>query len=142
MPTFNERLKAQNKRLEDKLKQLERLNKTIETARENIKAVNREIGEIRAEINVLETRILTEAISQKGISISELAAAIKSGQFDNGTPEAEEKPPDITELNSPDKTVDTYINSEDKTAENGVTINDKEEIPDETGDSRKTVGGS
>lgn len=81
MPTFNERLKTQNRKLAEKQKQLDKLNKTIETARESIKVINREIGEIKDEINTLETRILTEAISQRGISVAELAAAIETGTF-------------------------------------------------------------
>lgn len=123
MPTFNERLKTQNRKLAEKQKQLDKLNKTIETARESIKVINREIGEIKDEINALETRILTEAISQRGISVAELAAAIKTGTF------IPEKPPA-----APDNK-NVAENSNDN------TLTEKE-VTDEVSGSGKVLGGS
>ncbi|MBD5156115.1 MAG: aminoacyltransferase [Butyrivibrio sp.] len=120
MPTFNERLKTQNRKLAEKQKQLDKLNKTVETARESIKVINREIGEIKDEISALETRILTEAISQRGISVAELAAAIETGTF------IPEKPPDSKSSTE---------NSTDK------TLTEKE-VTDEVSGSGKALGGS
>ncbi len=142
MPTLQQRLNAQKRNAADKQKKIDENNLAIKKLQGENKALGTELSAIKDTIQSLEARILTDELSSRGIDFSVIAAEIKGGKFDNATPEAEEKPPDITELNSPDKTVDTYINSEDKTAENGVTINDKEEIPDETGDSRKAVGGS
>ncbi len=98
MPTYNDRLRYQKKRLGEKEKQLERFTASLETARENIKNVNREIADIKAEIANIETRLLAEMIAQKGISISELSAAIEAGALDS-TPE---KPPDNA-VNTADK---------------------------------------
>lgn len=123
MPTFAERLNKQNRILAEKQKQLDKLNKTIETARENIKLITREIGEIKDEITALETRILTEAISQRGISVAELAAAIETGTF------IPEKPPDIPENK----------NGAESSTDNTLT---EKEVTDEVSGSGKALGGS
>ncbi len=115
MPTFDERLKAQNKRLCEKQKALEKLFETVEITREKIKTANKEIAEIKDEISALETRILTETITQKGISVSELAAAIKAGSF------IYEKPSD----KSNDENCATYsTNSSEALVEKDVFLTD------------------
>ena len=125
MPTFNDRLKTQRKKLSDKEKQLEKLVKGIETARENIKSVNKEIADIKEEIQVLETRILTDTIANKGISIEEIAAAIEAGWFDKAETE---KPPD--------ENCATYSTN------NSETKSDKEVLDDEISSSGETRGGA
>ena len=125
MPTFNDRLRTQRKKLSDKEKQLEKLVKGIETARENIKAVNKEIADIKEEIQVLETRILTDTIANKGISIEEIAAAIEAGWFDKTETE---KPPD--------ENCATYSTN------NSETNSDKEVLDDEISGSGETRGGA
>lgn len=132
MPTFNDRLRFQQKRLSDKEKQLERLTKSIETARENIKTVNREISEIKAEIGTLETRILTDAISQKGISIADLAAAIEAGALSGLISEKPPDKPDKSEK-SDDSDCATYSTTEN------LTLPEKEGL-DDISDSGETVG--
>lgn len=132
MPTFNDRLKTQRKKLSDKEKQLEKLVKGIETARENVKAVNKEIADIKEEIQVLETRILTDTIANKGISIEEIAAAIEAGWFDKAETE---KPPDTT---------DTLVENNCATysTNNSETKSDKEVLDDEISSSGEARGGS
>ncbi len=128
MPTFNERLKAQNKRLSEKQNQLAKLSESAEKTREKIRNVNREIGEIKEEISALETRILTETIAHKGISVSELAAAIEAGAI------IPEKPP-----NSPEKS-DNEKRAICSTNFSG-TSSDKEDLY-AVGDSGEIIGGS
>ncbi len=127
MPTYNDRLRYQKKRLGEKEKQLERFTASLETAKENIKNTSREIADIKAEIANIETRLLAEMIAQKGISLSELSAAIEAGALDN-TPE---KPPDNSEkLN--DTNVATY----------GTTELPEKEGLNEVGSSGETVGSA
>ncbi|MDE7192945.1 MAG: hypothetical protein K2O14_03140 [Oscillospiraceae bacterium] len=127
MPTYNDRLRYQKKRLGEKEKQLERFTASLETAKENIKNVNREIADIKSEIANIETRLLAEMIAQKGISISELSAAIEAGVLADIT----EKPPDKSEK--------TDI---EKSAIYGTTELPEKEGLDEISSSGETVGGS
>jgi len=121
MPTFSERLRAQNKRLSEKQNQLAKLSESVEKTREKIRTVNREISEIKEEISALETRILTETIAQKGISVSELAAAIEAGAI-------------IPEKSDNEKCAICSTNF-------SGTSSDKEDLH-ETGDRGETISGS
>ncbi len=127
MPTYNDRLRYQKKRLGEKEKQLERFTASLETAKENIKNVNKEIADIKAEIANIETRLLAEMIAQKGISISELSAAIEKGVLANIT----EKPSDKSEKTDVEKN-----------ALCGTTELPEKEGLDEVSNSGETVGGS
>lgn len=130
MPTYNDRLRYQRKRLADKERQLERHTVSLETARENIKNVNKEIADIKAEITNIETRVLAEMISQKGITVAELSAAIEAGVLAN----APEKPPDKSD-STDNNACATYSTSDNK------NIPEKEGL-DEISDSGETVGGA
>lgn len=134
MPSFSERLKAQQKKLDEKKKSLDKLVNEIETAKESIKTVNKEIAEITDVIHGLEARILTEAISDKGISVEDIAAAIKAGLFDKAAPE---KPPDTTDTSVEDSGATYSTNTEDS-----ETKSDKEDLDDEISSSGETVGGA
>ena len=134
MPTFNDRLRTQRKKLSEKENQLEKLVKGIETARENIKAVNKEIADIKDEIQMLETRILTDTIANKGITIEEIAAAIEAGWFDKAETE---KPPDTTDTSVENNCATYSTNTEDS-----ETKSEKEVLDDEVSSSGETVGGA
>ena len=132
MPSFYERLNSKLKRLSEKEKSLERLNKSIEKTREEIKSVNKEIADLKEAIQVLETRILTETMTNRGINVSDIAEAIEAGLFDKTAPE---KPPEATD-NSVEENCATY------STENNETSSEKEDLDDEISSSGETVGGA
>ena len=129
MPSFYERLNSKLKRLSEKEKSLERLNKSIEKTREEIKSVNKEISNLKEEIQVLETRILAETMTNRGINVSDIAEAIEAGLFDKTAPEM-----------LPDNSV--VENCATYSTENNETSSEKEDLDDEISSNGETVGGA
>lgn len=120
MPSYKDRLIAQQKKLSERERMLEKYAKDIVTAQENIKKAHKDISDIKAEIDNIKLRLLADMIAEKGITVGALSAAIEAGAFSNIVG----KPPDNIE-----KAID------EKNAENGTTaktiLSEKEELTSE-----------
>lgn len=120
MPSYKDRLIAQQKKLSERERMLEKYAKDIVTAQENIKKAHKDISDIKAEIDNIKLRLLADMIAEKGITVGALSAAIEAGALSNIVG----KPPDNIE-----KAID------EKSAENGTTdktiLSEKEKLTSE-----------
>lgn len=121
----NERIASLREKIAKKQTAIEGYNVTLANTQKNIDAANKTIEGYGKQISALEADILAKALHKKGINISEVAAAIEAGLFDNSIPE---KPPDKSE-NEPETNGATY-STENTTVENSG-IDDKEDLDNE-----------
>ena len=121
----NERIAALREKIASKQTVIEGYAKTLANTQKNIDAANKAIESYEKQISVLEADMLAKALHKKGVDISEIAAAIEAGLFDNSIPE---KPPDKSEKEpeTKDSGGATY-STEDTSAENGGSA-DKENL--------------
>lgn len=124
----NERIAALREKIAKKQAVVEGYNVTLANTQKNIDAGNKAIEGYEKQISALEADMLAKALHKKGISVSEVAAAIEAGLFDSSAPE---KPPDKTETEP--KTTDkdgAICSTENINAENSVA-DDKEDLDNE-----------
>ncbi len=116
----NERIASLRDKIAQKRTTVEGYNITLTNTQKKIDAANKAIEGYVKQISALETDLLAKALQKKGINISDVAAAIEAGLFDNPLTE---KSPNITEKEQETKgaTYSTEDNIED----------DKEELNDE-----------
>lgn len=121
----DERIAALREKIAKKQAVVEGYNVTLANTQKNIDAANRAIEGYGKQISALEADMLAKALHKKGINISEVAAAIEAGLFDNSIPE---KPPDKSknEPETKDSGSATY-STENTDAENSVS-DDKEDL--------------
>lgn len=120
----NERIAALREKITKKQVAIEGYSKTLANTQKYIEASKKAIESYEKQISALEADMLAKALHKKGINISEVAAAIEAGLYDNSIPE---KPPDKSEKEPETKDSDgaTY-STENTSAENSVA-DDKEE---------------
>lgn len=136
MPTYKDRLKAQNKRLSEKEKLLEKYAKDLATAQENIKKANDDISGIKDKISDIHIRLIADKLAELGISVEDALAAIEAGALSNFI----NKPPDITEKADSDNDAANVI-TESGTTDQTTLLPEKEGL-DEAGSSGETVGSA
>lgn len=90
----NERIAALREKIAKKQTAIEGYSKTLANTQKNIDAANKAIEGYGKQISALEADILAKVLHKKGINISEIAAAIEAGLYNNSIPE---KPPDMSE---------------------------------------------
>lgn len=120
----NERIAALREKITKKQVAIEGYSKTLANTQKYIEASKKAIESYEKQISALEADMLAKALHKKGINISEVAAAIEAGLYDNSIPE---KPPDKSEkeYEAKDSGGATY-STENTSAENSVA-DDKEE---------------
>lgn len=118
----NERIAALREKIAKKQAAVEGYNVTLANTQKNIDAGNKAIEVYEKQISALEADMLAKALHKKGISVSEVAAAIEAGLFDSSAPE---KPPDKSETEPKTTDKDGAICSTED------SIEDKEDLEDE-----------
>lgn len=126
--TPTERIASLRTNIAKKRKNVEGYDITLSNTQKKKDAANKAIEGYEKQIAALETDLLAKALHDKGINISEVAAAIEAGLFDNSVPE---KPPDKTETepNTTDKG-GAICSTENTTAENSGA-DEKEDLNNE-----------
>ena len=121
----NERIAALREKIAKKQTAIEGYNKTLANTQKYIEASKKAIESYEKQISALEADMLAKALHKKGINISEVAAAIEAGLYDNSIPEML---PDKSEKEPETKDSDgaTY-STENTDAENSVADN-KEDL--------------
>lgn len=124
----NERIASLREKIAKKQTTIEGYNVTLANTQKNIDAANKVIEGYEKQISALEADLLAKALHKKGINISDVAAAIEAGLFDNSIPE---KPPDKSEKEpeAKDSGGATY-STENTNAENSVS-DEKEDLDNE-----------
>ena len=121
----NERIAALREKIAKKQAVIEGYNVTLANTQKNIDAGNKAIEGYEKQISALEADMLAKALHKKGINISEVAAAIEAGLYDNSitekSPEKTEAEPEAT-----DKDGATY-STENTSAKNSIA-DDKEDM--------------
>ncbi|MCM1277141.1 MAG: hypothetical protein NC299_18220 [Lachnospiraceae bacterium] len=123
--TPTERIASLREKIAQKRTNVEGYNITLSNTQKKKDAANKAIEGYEKQISALETDLLAKALHDKGINISDVAAAIEAGLFDNSVPE---KPPDKSEK-EPETNGATY-STENTTAESGGA-DEKEDLDNE-----------
>ena len=96
----NERIAALQEKIAKKQAAIEGYNKTLANTQKYIEASKKAIESYEKQISALEADMLAKALHKKGINISEVAAAIEAGLYDNSitekSPEKTEAEPETT----------------------------------------------
>ncbi len=121
MKPIKERIEKYNKNLIAKQRALEKYNKSCSNINQKIRETKSAISDLESRINSLETKLLSEMLMKKGISISEISKAVENGTFDVSVSESRNE------------------NGAICSTENNET---EKETEDEISNSRKTVGGA
>ena len=82
MKPIKERIDKYKKELIAKQKVLEKYYKSYSNINQKIKDTKSSISDLTNKINSLETKLLSEMLMKKGISISEISKAVENGTFD------------------------------------------------------------
>lgn len=124
-----ERIASLRDKIAAKRKRIDEFNVTLANAQKNIETANKVIEGYEKKISALEADLLAKTLHERGISISDVAAAIEAGLFDNSAPE---KPPDKakTEPETTDKGGATY-STENIIAESDSDLPEKEDLNNE-----------
>ena len=123
MKPIKERIDKYKKELIAKQKVLEKYYKSYSNINQKIKDTKSSISDLTNKINSLETKLLSEMLMKKGISIAEISKAVEKGAFDKSVSESGDE-------NGAIYSTDTDNNTTEK------------ENEDEISNSRKTVGGA